>query len=244
MTGLAKLAPYSMLMLSGLMGGASLLGLTVFLYVGSFTVLDLDLGASSALGLDTLLCMAFFIQHSGMIRKSSRRRWAMILPPYYYSALYTVASGVVLLGLLVFWQNPSEIVVSLQGPFRWLLRALFFVSIGGFAWGVWALGSFDAFGLQPILAHLRRLPMRSMPFVVRGPYRWVRHPLYLFSLGLIWSCPDISMDRLLFNVLWTAWIVVGTILEERDLVGEVGEAYEEYQGKVPMLIPWRVPPAP
>jgi protein-S-isoprenylcysteine O-methyltransferase Ste14 len=80
-----------------------------------------------------------------------------------------------------------------------------------------------------------------MPFTVRGPYRWVRHPLYFFCLLMIWSCPDLSLDRLLHNVLWTAWIVVGSVLEERDLVASFGEEYSNYKREVPMLIPWRIP---
>jgi protein-S-isoprenylcysteine O-methyltransferase Ste14 len=56
-------------------------------------------------------------------------------------------------------------------------------------------------------------------------------------LVLIWASPELTADRLLFNVLWTAWIVVGTILEETDLVADFGDVYRDYQRKVPMLIP-------
>jgi len=80
-----------------------------------------------------------------------------------------------------------------------------------------------------------------MPFTVRGPYRWVRHPLYVFVIVLIWSSPDLTMDRLLFNVLWTIWIVVGAFFEERDLVADFGGEYIEYQQRVPMLIPYKRP---
>jgi protein-S-isoprenylcysteine O-methyltransferase Ste14 len=73
--------------------------------------------------------------------------------------------------------------------------------------------------------------------VAQGPYRYVRHPLYLFMLLLIWSAPRLSTDQLLFDVLWTAWIVVGTKLEERDLLADFGQTYRQYQKSVPMLIP-------
>ena len=76
-----------------------------------------------------------------------------------------------------------------------------------------------------------------MSFVVKGPYRWVRHPLYLFMILMIWSSPNLTMDRLLFNGLWTVWIVIGSILEERDLIFEFGDVYREYQQRVPMFIP-------
>jgi protein-S-isoprenylcysteine O-methyltransferase Ste14 len=73
--------------------------------------------------------------------------------------------------------------------------------------------------------------------VARGPYRYVRHPLYLFMLLLIWATPRLSTDRLLFNVLWTAWIIVGTKLEERDLLVDFEDTYQRYQRCVPMLLP-------
>ena len=61
-----------------------------------------------------------------------------------------------------------------------------------------------------------------------------------FTLVIIWCSPDVTADRLLFNVLFTAWIVLGTLLEERDLAAEFGETYSDYQRKVPMLIPWKL----
>jgi protein-S-isoprenylcysteine O-methyltransferase Ste14 len=36
-------------------------------------------------------------------------------------------------------------------------------------------------------------------------------------------------------------VVVGTVWEERDLVAEFGDTYRDYQRRVPMLIPWRIP---
>ena len=48
-------------------------------------------------------------------------------------------------------------------------------------------------------------------------------------------------DRLLFNILWSVWVVTATMLEERDLVAAFGDAYRKYQEEVPMIIPWKVP---
>ncbi len=79
-----------------------------------------------------------------------------------------------------------------------------------------------------------------MPFTIRGPYRYVRHPFYFFILVMIWSCPETTLDRLLFNCLWSIWIVAGTVLEERDLTEEFGQKYRDYQKDTPMLIPWKI----
>jgi protein-S-isoprenylcysteine O-methyltransferase Ste14 len=114
--------------------------------------------------------------------------------------------------------------------------------MAGMAWGARALQSFDPMGLSAFRAHVRGKQSPPQHLVIRGPYLWVRHPLYLFSILLIWACPDVTADRLLFNVLWTAWIYVGSILEEADLVAEFGETYRDYRRRVPRLVPWRVPP--
>jgi protein-S-isoprenylcysteine O-methyltransferase Ste14 len=180
----------------------------------------------------------FFIQHSGMIRKPFRRWLARLIPEEYAGAIYAIASGIVLLLVILLWQTSTQTVMTPSSLFRWSLRAVFFLCLLGFYWGVKALRFFDLLGLRPILNRLRGRNPMPMPITLAGPYRWVRHPLYLFMILMIWSCPDLTRDRLLFNLLWTAWIVIGSYLEEIDLIVEFGDAYREYQKRVPMLIPF------
>lgn len=174
-----------------------------------------------------------------MVRQSFRSWLAQIIPRAYHPAVYAIASGLALVTLVVLWQASPTVLFAIHGPLRWLPRVFVLLAIAGFLWGMLALGGFDAFGRQPIATHLRGQRFEPPCFVVRGPYRWVRHPLYFFSLLLIWATPDMTSDRLLFNVLWTSWIVVGSCLEERDLAAEFGERYRVYQQTVPMLLPWR-----
>jgi protein-S-isoprenylcysteine O-methyltransferase Ste14 len=233
---------YVVLSLAVLFGGGSLFAFLVFLLAGSPELISLNVRANAVLWLDAGLSLAFFLQHSGMVRKSFRRRLTRLLPEEYKGALYAIASGIVLLAVIVLWQKSSTTFIVVHGVFRWLFYLGYVLSFAGFIWGIKALGAFDPYGLRPILGRLRGRKPRPMLFVARGPYCWVRHPLYLFMILIIWSCPDLTADRLLFNVLWTAWMVIGSILEERDLVAEFGDAYRAYQRRVPMLIPRRLRP--
>ncbi|MHC4458685.1 MAG: methyltransferase family protein [Planctomycetota bacterium] len=237
----SRSANYIMIFLTYCFGAISMIVFVIFLYKGSLNLVSLKLNHTAALGLDIFLSLAFFIQHSIMIRRSFRSRLSKIIKTQYHGAVFTLASGVFLLIMVLFWQKIDYTLASPQGVLRWLLHAVFFLSIAGFTWGVKALGSFDAFGISPIKRYLHgKKPPPTMPFVIRGPYRWVRHPLYFLCLLLIWSCPVLTVDRLLFNVLWTVWILVGAILEERDLVADFGDAYRDYQRSVPMIIPLRI----
>lgn len=59
---------------------------------------------------------------------------------------------------------------------------------------------------------------------------------------MIWSYPDLTLDRLLLYLLFSVWVIVGPLFEEGDLLAIFGDAYCSYQRKVHMLIPWRIRP--
>jgi methanethiol S-methyltransferase len=190
---------------------------------------------------DIFLSLLFFVQHSGMVRRSFRQKTAFVFPPRYQGAIYSIASGVALTIVVIFWQRSSISLLILEGFPRLVAVACSLTAIAIFAISAYSLHSFDMLGIRPIRAHLRNLDDQPAPFVVQGPYRWVRHPLYSCVLVLFWANPDVTLDRLLFSLLWTGWICIGAHLEERDLVREFGSAYQQYQKAVPMLIPWRGP---
>jgi len=233
------MAGYLLLMLSLGMGGIALLGFTVFLLHGPLTLVDLGLNDVMLLAWNLCLSLLFFLQHSVMIRKSFRH-W-IPFPERYVGVVYALSSSIPLLLLVGLWQQSHTTLLIIQGPLRWALRAIFVFAIGVMLWGVRSLGSFDTFGTEPLIAHMKGRKPKRLSFSVRGPYRWVRHPLYSVVLVLIWSSPDITLDRLWFNLTWTVWIVIGTLLEERDLLERFGDRYREYQEKVPMLMPYKGP---
>ena len=227
-----------MIVLSVVLGGGSIVLLAL---MGSIQFVHLGFSNPVVLLWDTILSFLFFLQHSGMVRKAFRARSDVILPPRFHGAIYSIASGIALIIVVVLWQKSDIQLFRLEGLTLWIARACSAAGFLGFAWGIRALGGFDPFGLRPIRSHMRGQSDQPLPFAVRGPYRWVRHPLYSSVLILIWASPEVTADRLLFNVLWTAWMVVATILEEKDLVADFGDVYRDYQRMVPMLIPWRGP---
>ena len=238
-----KYPAYVAIFIAYIFGGGSLVMFGAFCYFGSLHLAELGLNEIGILIFDLCLSLAFFLQHSGMVRKSFRRFLSRFIPEAYVSAFYAISSGIVLFAVIIFWQESSSTVATAKGAPRLLLRALFAASLVGFYWGTKTLGFFDPFGIRAIKYRIRGKKPKETPLTISGPYRWVRHPLYFFVLVIIWSCPDLTFDRLLFNILWTVWIYIGAFFEERDLVADFGEVYREYKRKVPMLIPSRIHPS-
>ena len=199
------------------LGPASGIMLVLFLFLRSFTVIDLGLGAKDALLLDAFLSVMFFLQHSVMVRRGFKQWLGKYMPDIYHNAFYGLTSIIALLLVLVFWQESTTLVARAEGIIFWLLRALFCICVAGFFWGSKSLGSFDALGVKPLMRYISNRSDKPQQIIAKGPYRWVRHPLYLFLIVLIWSCPVLTLDRLIFNIMWTFWIVIGTYLEDRDL---------------------------
>ena len=225
------------------LGGGGMLAWLAFLLLGPLVPVDIELGIAGGLLLDMLLCLLFFIQHSIMVRRGFRLWLTRIVHADFHGTLYAAASGTFLLLLTGLWQPVGSPLWEPAGSIRWAMITVFLAAGTGAWWGSKSLGDFDALGVKPALrAFGSQKAVAATPFTVRGPYRWVRHPLYLFSLIIIWSCPIFTLDRLLHNGLWTIWIIFGATMEERDLVACFGQAYRSYQKTVPMLLPKSVKP--
>jgi methanethiol S-methyltransferase len=221
-----------------LLGGGGMLAWLVFLLTGPPAALEFRLGIAGGLLLNSLLCLLFFTQHSIMVRRGFRLWLTRTVRADFHGALYASVSGSCLLILVGLWQPVGTPLWIPSGSLRWAFVAVFLMAGAGAWWGSRSLGEFDALGVKPALSVFGSRPSTAASsFTVRGPYRWIRHPLYFFSLAIIWSGPVFTADRLLHNVLWTIWIVIGAALEERDLVDCFGEAYRSYQQSVPMLLP-------
>ncbi|MCK4727039.1 MAG: isoprenylcysteine carboxylmethyltransferase family protein [Anaerolineales bacterium] len=74
--------------------------------------------------------------------------------------------------------------------------------------------------------------------VVRGLYRFVRHPLYTAGLVFIWLTPVMTKNIFALNLGLSIYIVFGAYLEERRLEKEYGAVYRAYKKSTPMLVPF------
>jgi protein-S-isoprenylcysteine O-methyltransferase Ste14 len=224
-----------------------LIFLGTFLYavgfIGNFGVpTTLDGVATKPLGIgiaiDAGLLTLFALQHSVMARKWFKEWWTRIVPKAIERSTYVLFSSVALILLFTFWQPLGGVVWSVEDPAgRLVLRGLFAFGWGLILYSTFLINHFDLFGMRQVWRYLRGQSDTAMRFVTPGPYRLVRHPLYVGWLFAFWMTPVMTFAHLLFSIATTAYILLAIQFEERDLVREYGDAYEEYRQAVPMLVP-------
>lgn len=199
---------------------------------------------ASALAINAALLTLFALQHSVMARPWFKDAWTRIVPEPAERSTYVLLSSLALILLFWQWRPMGGVGWSVEDPTgRLVLRGLF-----AFGWALvlmctFLINHFDLFGLRQIWLHLIGKPYTRLRFVTPGPYRLVRHPLYVGWLFAFWATPTMTVAHLVFAVATTAYILVAIQLEERDLVREHGNAYEQYRQGVPMLLPLRRRPA-
>jgi len=179
----------------------------------------------------------FAVQHSVMARPGFKRVWTRIIPRAIERSTYVLASSLALIALFRFWEPMGGVVWNVTDPVG---KAILY---GGFAFG-WGLvlvttfliNHFDLFGLRQVWLRFRNKAYTPVGFTTPGPYRLVRHPMYIGWFLAFWATPTMTVTHLVFAVATTAYILIAIQLEERDLARELPQ-YRAYKQRVPMLVP-------
>ena len=152
-----------------------------------------------------------------------------------YRLSYNLISVVTLLPVLAIPALiPGDKLYQLSGPLLILAIAGQSIAILILIIG---LSQSDALHFLGLRQALSKNSKTETELVIKGLYRWVRHPLYSAGLLFIWLSPVMTTSLLALNFGLTAYIYIGSIFEERRLVREFEQIYEVYQKEVPRLIP-------
>ncbi len=192
----------------------------------------------AAFAVDLLLVVVFALQHSVMARPGFKRWWTRLVPTHLERSTYVLASCVAVALLMVLWQPLGGVVWQVADPTgRTLLQILFAIGWIMVPAVSLAISHFDLLGTRQVWLNLRRKPYTELAFRTPGPYRVVRHPLYVGWMIAFWATPTMTVTHMVFAALLTLYILAAIPLEERDLVAHFGGRYEDYRRRVGGLIP-------
>ena len=166
-----------------------------------------------------------------------QRRLGRFAP--WYRLLYNAVALLTLTPVLVVAHNRSDLLLySVPAPARLLMMTVQGGALIGMILTVSQTGALTFMGLGPLIG---RRQGNAESLNVRGLYRYVRHPLYLLGLVLLWLTPVMTVTRLVLFMGMSLYFYVGSIHEEILLEREFGSTYREYARQVPRIVPlpWR-----
>ena len=198
--------------------------------------------AKYILAVSFLLIVVFFalwaLVHSALAGRRCKTRARSLLGERgfrWYRLSFNLFAALSLAPVLwLSWRLPDLPLYSASGVVRWLM-----------------LGVQASCGLVIVMV-VRRTGMgrflgfeqithggepRAGALNVGGLYRYVRHPLYLLGLVVIWVSPVMTRNSLALGAVMSAYFWLGSIHEEQQLIDEFGDRYRHYRETVPRIIP-------
>lgn len=136
-------------------------------------------------------------------------------------------------------QLDRVVVLPWEGSYRLLSLAALLVAAGLFLAGGrrYDPGLFLGFR-QALSGKDNRSLSASNRLDTSGILAAIRHPWYTATFLVLWFRP-LTRLSILVNLVLSAYLVAGTLLEERKLVEEFGDHYRAYQARVSMFVPWK-----
>jgi protein-S-isoprenylcysteine O-methyltransferase Ste14 len=217
------------------MGGALFVGsLTATVYAYAFgwsTPRAAGQIGWTALAANIAWFLAFALHHSLFARERVKAWFARHVPDRLLRSVYVWIASVLWFAVIAAWTPLGGLVFEQTTATARLAHAAVQAA------GVWliakSVGAIDPLELAGIRTNARPTSLQA-----RGPYRLVRHPLYLGWILVVFGAATMTADRFAFAVMSTIYLVVAIPWEERSLERAFGAEYRSYKARVR----WRVIP--
>lgn len=197
-----------------------------------------EAATATALVINLALIALFGVQHSVMARPGFKARWTRMVPEPVERSTYVLIASLVLILLFSQWRPMPAVIWDIANPvgaaIMWTLFAAGFAIV---LVSTFLLSHFELFGLKQVWLNLRGGKPEAMSLAQPLFYKLVRHPLYTGFFLAFWATPQMTAGHLLFAIGMSAYMLIGIVYEERDLVAHYGDEYVAYRDRVGMLAP-------
>ncbi|MDX8381872.1 MAG: NnrU family protein [Ghiorsea sp.] len=149
---------------------------------------------------------------------------------HHYRLIYSIF-GLMTTGvwLMLIYTLPDDPFYQLEGFSRYVLYFLQFV---GITIALSALIPIDG----AVFLGLKKPKQQTDPFVIRGIYQYIRHPMYAGAMMFLLAKPDMSVNNFHFALAVSIYFIVGSRFEEKRMLKEHPK-YVQYQQQVGAFIP-------
>ncbi|NWF88686.1 MAG: isoprenylcysteine carboxylmethyltransferase family protein [Ignavibacteriaceae bacterium] len=191
----------------------------------------------------SLFCVSHSVLASSWVKKAFHVKFGNLIA--YYRIGYNLFSAISLLIIYPFIPQIDVTVYDLPNPYDLIILALQILSLFGLVWCARYFSAGEFLGLSQI----KRLKEgnynsadldENSTLHIEGPYRYSRHPVYLFSILFLILRPVMGLTYLIIVVIFVLYFYIGSRFEEKRLVEKFGRLYIDYQKSVPRIFPIKI----
>ncbi len=147
------------------------------------------------------------------------------------SIIYTITS---------LFDNVYRLEIIQNTIIRWIIIIILLAV--GLLYGIWSVIVQNTIGQGgPVEIGNIEISPKTKNLVVSGPYKYTRNPM-LFGALLMYLAFALFINSIisvvLVGALFAFMLTVVVKMEEKRLLNDFGNQYEEYRKKVSMFIPW------
>jgi protein-S-isoprenylcysteine O-methyltransferase Ste14 len=181
-----------------------------------------------------VLIFGAFAAHHSLLARTRAKAWiTRHVPVALERSLYVWTASLLLVAVCLLWAHVPGVVYAVPWPWAPLGYAAQIAGVWLTLRGAAVIAPLELAGIRQVYGDLRPAAFR-----VVGPFRWVRHPIYCGWVLIVFGAPHMTVDRLSWAVISSAYLVIAIPFEERSLVDAFGEDYRAYQARVR----WRLVP--
>ncbi len=176
------------------------------------------------------LFSAFALHHSIAARPTVKRAVEHLVGPCLERASFVWTASILFTLAVSRWHRVPGQIYARKGPAAAAHRMAQLAGVGLTAWSALRLDPLELAGIER--QHGDRSGRPRMVIATRGPYAFVRHPIYTGWILMVFGTPRMTATRLVFASLSTLYLLLAMPLEERSLEARLGSRYRAYSDAV------------
>ncbi len=138
--------------------------------------------------------------------------------------------------------HPDNVIYDLPTPWDLIILIPQFISLGCVLWTFRYFSALEFLGISQFIRwysgeYKTEDSDEILTLRIEGPYKFSRHPLYLFTILFLLFRPVMDIFYLTLFICVVVYFYIGSIFEEKKLVQAFGEKYNEYTKSVPRIFP-------
>lgn len=190
-----------------------------------------------------LLFLVYFALHSFLasleVKKSIKQNFGELIA--FYRLGYNIFAIISLYVIYEISPKPHMIIYDLPQPFDIIILVPQFIALFGVFWSFKYFCVREFLGLNQIKRYFYKEYKseldEELTLTFAGPYKYTRHPIYLFSILFLFFRPTMDLFYLTFFLMIVAYFYIGSIYEERKMIIYFGDEYINYQNAVGRFFP-------